>query len=132
MRQILLGLVLLAGALAVPLPGSDRELPDPHKDSLFFSLKVNYSAMSWADFSLTTVALNRYNVTEANPIARWYVEKPGLAVSFLLIHDISVHVFGDWLYKKNKTIAYIVLGVLTLARAYVMYQNIRTIQRVCR
>lgn len=129
-----LAALLLAGILAVPLPGDERKLPDPHTDSLFFSLKVNYSAMTLADFSMTTVALNRYRMYmgEANPIARAYVEKPEIAVPFLLIHDISVHVFGDWLYKKNKTLAYVFIGVLTLVRVYVMYENVRTIQRVCR
>lgn len=120
-----IALLALAGILAVPAL-AETETP---KNSLFFSLKVSYTAMSWSDYAMTTVALSGYDVEEANPIARFYVQKPAIAVSWLLISDISLHLFGDWLYKKNKTAAFIVVGVLTLARAYVMYQNIRTVQR---
>lgn len=122
----------LSGILAAQAPATKSARPDPGKDSLFFSLKVNYSAMSWADFGMTTVGLNRLNLAEANPIARGYVEKPGAAVAILLLSDLSVHIYGDWLYKKNKTAAYIFMGALTLVRAYVLYENVRAIQRCAR
>lgn len=124
MRRVLAVLILL-GILAI---SARAEIETP-KSSFFFSLKTTYTAISWADFMGTTIALDRFNLEEANPIARFYVRKPAIAVTYLLISDISIHLFGDWLYKKNKTAAFIVVGILTLARAYVLYQNIRTIQR---
>ena len=127
MKRIL-AVLFLIGILAVPIR-AETETP---KSSFFFSLKTTYTAMSWADYAMTTVALSGYDLEEANPIARFYVQKPAIAISWLLISDISIHLFGDWLYKKNKTAAFIVVGVLTLTRAYVMYRNIRTIQKVCR
>lgn len=116
--------------LAAPLRA---ELEAP-KSSVMFSLKTSYTAISWGDFAMTTTALARYRdrISEANPIARAYIEKPGLAVACMLLSDIAVHLYGDWLYKKNKTAAYVVLGALVLVRAYVMYQNARTSQRFAR
>ena len=120
-----LALLILVGILAFP---ARAEIETP-KSTFFFSLKTTYTAMSWSDYTMTTIALDRYNLEEANPIARFYVRQPALAVTCLLISDLSIHLAGDWLYKKNKTAAFIVVGVLTLARAYVLYRNIRTVQR---
>ena len=87
------------------------------------------AAGTMADYAITTHALSTGMFAEGNKLASWYVGKPAIAVPIILgiTAASSAALYG--LYKKNKTVAYILAGTLFLVRGYVIYHNLRLIAR---
>lgn len=120
-----LALLLVAAILAVPVlaqtPAKEIKVP-----WTFRALQVNYTAMSWADYCMTTWALRIGGYGEANPVAKLYVEKPGLAIPILAVTDLVVHWGTDSLYRDGqKKTAWALLIIFNVARGYILYHNIK-------
>jgi hypothetical protein len=89
---------------------------------------VNYIAMTWTDFTLTYTLFDEGGY-EKNPLSQWYAEKPALAVAFLTLDNILVSWGCRKLYKANKTVGILALIVINAVKAYVLYSNIKELQK---
>lgn len=109
-------------ALLLVTPALAQEPP-----ALFKALQIENTAMVWCDFTLTTFALSTGKYTEVNPIARFYVDKPAIAIPTIIAMDLVVHLGLRHLYKDNKTLAWGLLILFTAVRGYIFYLNLRTL-----
>lgn len=91
-------------------------------DTIFKGLQINYVGMDYADIGITTYALWN-GAIEANPLAKWYINNPPLAIGLHTLANAIVVKYTTELYKKNKALAWIIIIGLNMAKAYILYQN---------
>lgn len=85
--------------------------------------------MGWTDFTITSIAAHRYNIKELNPIARLYIDKPLVSIPLNIGLTTMAYVASSILYNKNKTLAYIIIIAVNIARGYALYNNLREMAR---
>jgi hypothetical protein len=110
--------------MCIPLAAKDTTTPPP----LFKGLQIQFTAVSWTDFAITSWAMRTGHFTETNPIARLYIREPVLSIAIFATADIVVHWGLTSLWQKNRTMAWILLIVMDSARLYVMYHNLRELR----
>jgi hypothetical protein len=120
-------LLLVVALVAIPALAQDTHAkPKIEVPWTFRAMQVNFTAMSWGDYLMTSWALRSGGYGEANPLAKWYVEKPQLAVPILAGVDLLVNWQTDALYRDgHKTVAWILVIGLNAARAYILIHNLR-------
>ncbi len=101
------------------LRGEDKE------PFAFSMLRYQFSMEAWADFTITTVMVYSGHARELNPVMRLYVDHPAVSVALFTVGDFTIQWGLSKLWKANKSWAWVVLGVLTAARAYVLINNLR-------
>lgn len=95
------------------------------EDGLFKNMKATLHFTNGLDYATTLTALSLSDRYEANPIVRLYIKKPVLnQVVWLGIIVIQDKLF-DSLYKKNKVLSYVLLGVMIATKGYVIYHNLK-------
>lgn len=117
-----LAVLLILMALGGPMVAQTAKADPP---LVFRALQMQYTAISWCDFAMTSWALKSGLYAEGNPIAKFYVDKPGLAIPILAVSDLVVHWGLDSIYKDNKTVAWVLLIAFNVARGYVLYHNLK-------
>lgn len=117
-----LAVLLVVLALCGPMAAQSAKATPP---VAFRALQMQYTAISWCDFAMTSWALKSGLYAEGNPLAKFYVNKPGLAIPILALSDLAVHWGLDSIYKDNKTVAWVMLIVFNVARGYVLYHNLK-------
>lgn len=116
-------IVLMVALLALP---AVAQKPRAEVPWAFRALQVNFTAMSWGDYLMTSWALRTGGYGEANPLAKWYVEKPQLAIPILAGIDLFVNWQTDALYRDgHKTAAWLLVIGLNVARGYILYHNLK-------
>jgi hypothetical protein len=122
MRKLLIFLILL-GLFGLMVRGETNGDLD-----LFKGLQINYQVMSWVDYGFTVVALDRYEVREANPIARFYINSPEIAIPLKLGLNLAVYWTASSLYKSGKKFwAYSLIIFATIVQGFVLYNNTKDI-----
>lgn len=123
-------LVLIVALVALPALSQTAEAKKVEVPWSFRAMQVNFTAMSWGDYLMTSWALRSGGYGEANPLAKWYVEKPGLAIPILAGIDLFVNWQTDALYRDGKkTAAWIMVIAINVARGYILYHNLRQAAR---
>jgi len=122
-KQILC--VLFIVLLMVPAMADQKKKPDDAFKVVLFTL----GAGTMVDYAITTYALNTGKFKEGNKLASWYVEKPTLAIPIILGATYLQSKVLESLRRDNKTIAYIIAGMLFIIRGYIIYHNLRLINR---
>ena len=97
-------------------------------DVIYDSLMTGYIAMNWADLTLTYAILENGGY-EINPLARWYLDEPLLAVTMLTLDNIVVNWGCKQIYKANRTAGIITLIAVNLIKGYVIYHNLKVLAR---
>ena len=104
-------------------------IPLHSEDKIFNALQINNITLTWADFGITTIGINKYQAVEVNPIARFYVENPGASIMI----NAGVNILTYWglseLYKRNKTIAIITAIGINVIRCYILYNNVMELNK---
>ena len=104
MKKIGLLIILLA-ILVPPLHAEENNV-------IYNTLMTNYIAMCWADLAVSYYGLDK-GCKEMNPIARFYIDKPGLAIAFIAIDN------------RNKVVAIGLIVLVTIAKGYILYRNLQ-------
>ena len=99
------------------------------EDFVFKSLQVSQLGLSFADLVITNVGL-KYGAVEGNPLAKWYIEKPILAVSINLSANLLLTWCTSELYKKDKSFGIVMVVVINVIRVYVVYHNLRVLKEL--
>ena len=110
-------LIIILATLIPPLYAEENNV-------IYNTLMTNYIAMTWADFSITYYNLEQGR-EELNPIARLYIDKPGLAITFLVLDNLVVSYASHELYKRNKIVAISLIALVTIAKGYILYRNLQ-------
>jgi len=124
MKKIALGVCLFL-LVSACMQGDLREF--------YLTLKTTNISMAWVDYGTTVVALNFSDgaIEEANPIARWYVNKPQWAIPITAISSIGVNLLTDWIWQRGaKEVAMVLQAVLFVVRGVVFYLNVRSFSTV--
>ena len=98
--------------------------PAQGEDAIYNTLMTNYIAMSWADFAVTYYGMSK-GCTETNPIARLYIDKPALAITFIALDNLIIGYASRELYKRNKAVAIGLMALVTIAKGYILYRNLQ-------
>ena len=77
-----------------------------------------------ADVWTTMAALKTGKAHEANPVMEWFMDKLGVVPSLLIIKAV---VIGVVVYFVN---VWIILAILNCLYAFVVYLNIKTLQKL--
>ena len=110
-------LIIILAILLPPLYAEENNV-------IFNTLMTNYIAMTWADFSITYYNLEQGR-EELNPIARLYIDKPGLTIAFLVLDNLVVSYVTHKIYKSNKIIGMGLIALVTIAKGYILYRNLQ-------
>ena len=89
--------------------------------------KGTYFTLHSMDMGLTYAGIHQ-GYTEGNPIAKWYVERPGLDFAVGTGLMIATGHLLDLARKKNKTLGWVLWGVLTVAKAYIVWHNMKILE----
>ena len=98
--------------------------PAQGEDAIYNTLMTNYIAMSWADLAVTYYGMSK-GCTETNPIARLYIDKPALAITFIALDNLIIGYASRELYKRNKAVAIGLMALVTIAKGYILYRNLQ-------
>jgi hypothetical protein len=83
-----------------------------------------FAALQIADLYSTVTALNTGKAYEANPVMAWFFKRIGTLPALLIIKAI---VIGLIFYFVD---SWMMLAVLNILYAYVVYLNVKTIQKL--
>ena len=97
-------------------------------NTIYKTLMTNYIAMSWADFAITYYNLDCKR-EELNPIARLYIDKPALSVAFIALDNLIIGYITRKIYNKNKLAGIALIGLVTIAKGYILYKNVELLRR---
>jgi energy-converting hydrogenase Eha subunit A len=116
-------------------PQSLKNIPKKSKqlgNSLYTASLLTLTALNIADYVSTVKALQLPGLEEGNPIMRPFTKKILLFSAVKLgITALDFHLLKN-IYKKNKTLGWILSIVGNIAMSYVVSNNIRKIQSVAR
>jgi hypothetical protein len=114
----------------ISLPRFDLDIHKPSLgDSLFTASLVTFAATNVADYFSTVEALKYPGLREANPLMKPFVKNDLLHASVKVGLSALNIIFLKNLYKRNKTLAWVVSTAANIAMSYVVFNNINHIQR---
>lgn len=90
----------------------------------FRALQFNYFAYNYTDAVVSYVAITQGKAIEANPIARCYIKHPVVFIPIVTISNVVTYDLSNYLYKKSKVVAYIVMIGLNVIKGYIVYRAI--------
>ncbi len=96
-------------------------------DWKFKTLQYSYIMLDYADLFTTWKALENPSLRETNPFARWYFKRPLIGAAITFGANLAIYQLGKLLYKSNKTLAYITVGILVTVKTYVVIHNYKLI-----
>jgi len=88
------------------------------EETAFESLKIINWVVTGGDVVITRIGLTNPNIYEKN-----YLLSIPIKIGQVYLTNKAV----DWLYKKNKALGYITIGIIDGLGAWVVYHNIKTI-----
>lgn len=98
-------------------------------DTLFTTSLIASSLLQAADYFTTIKALQHEGLREANPLMKPFVDKP-YAFAALKAGIVTLnYVLMKNLYKRDKTMAWVISTVTNLAFSYVVAHNLHMIDR---
>jgi len=118
----------------ISVSDSQRFIPKRKKSqkvekSLYISSLITLIALNTADYFSTIKASEYKDLKEFNPVIRPLVKNP----PFYLILKLGVNAFTlysmEKLYEKNKKLAWVVSTVANAALSYIVFNNIRLINK---
>jgi len=97
-------------------------------DSLFNASLISLAAVNVADYFSTVEALKHPGLQEGNPLMKPFVKNSlvfaGVKIGLTALNTIVL----KRLYKKNKTMAWVVSAVTNIGLGYIVANNLRHIQ----
>ena len=108
---------LVAFFLAKEVFGEEVQKP------LKTSLQVSFSAMDWADLTMSYIAVKGGWAEERNLIGGRLLPRPALAVTVSVLKQAAFWILTDAVYKQNKILGWIIIGASVAYKAYVMTHN---------
>ena len=99
------------------------------EDKTYKAMEFSLVGLNAADCYLTIKTLNLSpNFKEMNPLAQFY-KNDALAVA-INVGVCAIQVWGfEYLRKKGKTLGYVLMGAMILAKGYIIYNTIRQLNR---
>ena len=129
-RNLLIAALIcfLIAAVCASLMGQETTAPKPKFDPIYRYLQTEYTAMGWADLTLSYIAINHIGgYKERYAPAQLMARHPELVIGAQILTDLAVHYFADLIYRDNKALAYGFVITMNLARAYVLYHNFKAL-----
>ena len=96
---------------------------------LFLSVIFVIMASTYIDYGITYSALQTGRYAEGNPITKWFVNRPYIAIPIITFTNAGFGLVSEGLYKDSKTMAWIVAGLLIILKGYVLWHNIHLLRR---
>jgi len=93
------------------------------------TLQFSLIALDYVDICSTYHKIS-YDLREVSPLVRWYIKSPTMTVYVHVALNFAVIKISNMLYKKNKTVGWIALITLTVAKSYIIYRNIKEISEL--
>jgi hypothetical protein len=113
-----------------PIPIGKQKKSDPWGNSLFTASLFTLTALNIADYVSTVKALRLPGLEEANPLMRPFSKNILLLSTVKLgISALDLYLLKN-VYKKNKTLGWILSIAGNLALSYIVSQNFRKIRAV--
>lgn len=100
-----------------------REVFGEETKTLKTSLQVSFSAMDWADLTMSYLAVRSGWAKEGNLIGGWLLPRPALAVTVSIVKQAAFWILTDAVYRQNKTLAWIIIGAAVVFKGYVLAHN---------
>lgn len=97
--------------------------------SLYTTSLITLVGLNVADYFSTKEALKYNGLKEGNPIVKSFVKNDILFAAVKLGLTAYSYHFMQRLYKKNKEVAWVVSIVANLALSYIVYNNVRLINK---
>jgi len=92
------------------------------------SLQVSFSAMDWADLTMSYIAVKGGWAEERNLIGGRLLPRPALAVTVSVLKQAAFWILTDAVYNRNKTLAWIIIGAAVIYKGYVLTRNFSVIR----
>ena len=87
---------------------------------------VVFVALQVGDIVSTTLALQKSNVVEGNPIVRWIMDRVGIIPALILSKLVVIGLFGVAVYLSPYAVY--LMGLMSLFYVWVVVNNIKIIQ----
>ena len=95
-------------------------------EDLFAGFQLSYVALDCLDVCSTLYGLD-VGLIEANPLAKWYIKNPTLTFAVHVVLDLAIIKGTDYLFRKDKKLAWAVIIGLNLIKTYIVYRNFKTL-----
>jgi len=97
------------------------------KHTIFLLTLFAVVTSTYVDYSMSYNAISTGRYSERNPLTRSFVMRPAIAIPIITLTGGGLAMGLDGLYKHNKTVAWIVVGLLFVAKGYIIWHNIRVL-----
>ena len=124
-RKILLLLAILCFLSVLFLA---KEVFGDETKTLKTSLQVSFSAMDWADLTMSYVAVRSGWAKEGNLIGGRLLPNPNFAVTVSILKQAAFWILTDVVWKQNKMLAWIIIGAAVIYRGYILAHNFSVIR----
>lgn len=85
-----------------------------------------FVALQIGDIISTTLALQKSNVVEGNPIVRWIMDRVGILPALVLSKVVVIVLFGVAVYLSPYAVY--LMGLMSLFYVWVVVNNIKILQ----
>lgn len=98
--------------------------------TLYNTSLITLAALNVADYFSTREALKHQGLSEANPLMKPFVKNDLTFAAVKLGITLTNHLFMKNLYKRNKTLAWVLSIASNLAMSYVVSHNLKMINSI--
>ncbi len=98
---------------------------NPDKDAVWMALRMLGTLNASADFATTRFALDNFPdmISEGNPLAKDVVSSPWTHAPWAAFSTVATDKIFNNLYKKDKFLGYLGMGLLNLLRGMAVINN---------
>ncbi len=126
MKKIIVSTLFFV-VLIIPVNANDFSLSKTKPKPVFSLLQFTGVALIKADLVVTYHSIwnSKGMIGELNPLWRGLLNKPTfMFVTYSLI-NIGIVIGTNWLYKKNKTLAWVFIVAVNVIEIYCVYAHLR-------
>ena len=98
------------------------------KKTAFLFIVFTLASSTYIDYAMSYDAISSGKYYEANPFVRSFVMKPYIALPVITASNVCICLGLEHLYKENKTVSWILVGMLFLVKGYVIWHNLRVLR----
>ena len=98
------------------------------KKTVFLTIVFTLVASTYIDYSMSYNAIQTGHYAESNPFTKSIVSRPALALPIITITGGGLCYGLEHLYKDNKTAAWVIVGMLTIVKGYVIWHNVKVLR----
>ena len=97
-------------------------------EKTFGAFQLSCVALDYVDISVSLYGIEQ-GYDEVSSVSRLYTRSEALTLTIHTVLNIGTVMATNFIYKRDKRLAWVVVVGLNLIRAYVIYRNIRILTR---